>query len=61
MLNETYLPIKKYNGNEYTGKYEVSNLGNVRNMKTGKIIKPKKDITRTGYKFEYLKEGDFSV
>ena len=49
MSYEIYLPINNYQGHDYTGKYEVSNLGNVRNMKTGKVLKPFKNVTNTGY------------
>ena len=31
-----------YNGEVY-GDYEVSNMGNVRNIKTGRVLKPQKD------------------
>ena len=49
MPYEIFIPINKYQGRDYTGKYEVSNLGNVRNMKTGKVLKPIKVVTNTGY------------
>jgi hypothetical protein len=39
---ETWLPIVGYEG-----KYEVSDFGNVRNAKTGKIMKPSTD--KNGY------------
>lgn len=32
---------------EYEGRYQVSNLGNIKNIKTGRILKPR--LTHTGY------------
>ena len=49
MPYEIYLPINNYQGHDYTGKYEVSNLGNVRNMQTKKVLKPRKHTKNTGY------------
>ena len=49
MPYEIFMPINNYQGHDYTGKYELSNLGNVRNMKTKKVLKPIKVTTTTGY------------
>lgn len=49
MPYEIFMPINKYQGRDYTGKYEVSNLGNVRNAKTKRVLKPIKVTTNTGY------------
>lgn len=44
MKTETWKPIA-----DYVGLYEVSNKGRVRNLKTGRILKPKNN--RRGYLF----------
>lgn len=56
-MNEIWKDIK-----EYEGKYQVSNLGNVRNCKTNKILKSYSDMF--GYKrvtLHHYKSKHFSV
>lgn len=47
---EKYLQIKNFDG------YEVSDLGNVRNIKTGRILKQQKDV-RGYYKLNIRKDN----
>ena len=44
---------------EGEGKYEVSNLGNVRNAMTGKILKPR--LTRRGYQRVHIFRKDYYI
>lgn len=48
MPYEIYMNIGNYQGIDLSN-YEVSNLGNVRNAKTKKVLKPIKHVTNTGY------------
>ena len=51
-MYEVFMPIENYEDT-----YAVSNLGRVKNIKTGKILKEFKN--NKGYKFEYYnQEGD---
>ena len=47
-MKEIYMNIGMYQGRDYS-KYEVSNLGNIRNAKTKRVLKPIKSTTNSGY------------
>ena len=48
MPYEIYMNIGNYQGKDFS-KYEVSNLGNVRNAKTKRVLKSRLNATGSGY------------
>lgn len=49
MPYEIYMNIGNYQGKDFSN-YEVSNLGNIRNAKTKRVLKTRITITNTGYR-----------
>ena len=54
-----YTDIRNNETIDFRGKYQVSNLGNVRNVRTNKILKPRKD--KDGYLDISLKRRHFRI
>ena len=54
-----YTDIRNNETIDFRGEYQVSNLGNVRNVRTNKILKPRKD--KDGYLDISLKRRHFRI